>query len=591
MFKDFDVIVVYDSSRLTRGGARHGFTVRSEFAREGVLIISVMDPIPDGDFKDMIQSVMDTQNHLQAKKTSGFVTRGILDAVRRKSVEKHGAAPIGVDRQYLDVNGKPKLRLRQLSGGIRELLQEPSGEVIARHHRGEHPTAAYLLGEGETVRLVPGDSHVMKVIREAFRLRYRDGQGFTRIAKYVVEQGVKPLRAQAWTAGAMRDILTNPTYLGWSYFMKLKCGLYHFAGQDRPQEREVNQDELEKLGRESVPRDRRPVEEMIEVQHPELANFIEDAEVRVAAERVIRGYYQDWHLRHAKPKLKNNSNQPNSRFFLKDVLRDKYYNRKFCGQTHGRNSKYRDYMCNPVIEVEPRECALFTTAPAPPLEGAALGVLKEVFANTAEIKSLIDGFVTDAIAALPSEQEKQKLREELEAIKARVLQMQRSFTADELRDSGQVIEELRNRRAQIEHRLAMAQNQVKLDPQKLAADIHGSLCEFQQHLGDGDCYEKLRMLVNVICPRVTVDLETFEAEVMVALPKQILYAADWRTMCGTCGREVSNAGVAHRDFWLPLGNYWLVPVIERPRTRKHRPKISGYEWMRIDEPPSLREAA
>src|SRR5207245_85576 len=145
-------------------------------------------------------------------------TRGIEDAVKRGTVEKHGGGcPLGIHRQYLDPTGKPKLRLRYLPGGIRELINEHTGETEARYNRGQHMTAAYLLGIGEKTRFVPGDENVMKAIREAFRMRYRDKIGYTRIARYFVEQGIRPLRTAAWTDGAIRDIMMNPTYLGWSY--------------------------------------------------------------------------------------------------------------------------------------------------------------------------------------------------------------------------------------------------------------------------------------------------------------------------------------------------------------------------------------
>jgi DNA invertase Pin-like site-specific DNA recombinase len=55
--RNYDVLVVYDSSRLTRGGSTHACSIRRDFAKLGVLILSVMDPIPDGDFRDVIQSV------------------------------------------------------------------------------------------------------------------------------------------------------------------------------------------------------------------------------------------------------------------------------------------------------------------------------------------------------------------------------------------------------------------------------------------------------------------------------------------------------------------------------------------------------
>src|SRR4051812_36779071 len=56
LFQTYDVVLVYDSSRLTRGGAKHSFAVRYEFLKLGVVILSVMDPVPDGDFADVMQT-------------------------------------------------------------------------------------------------------------------------------------------------------------------------------------------------------------------------------------------------------------------------------------------------------------------------------------------------------------------------------------------------------------------------------------------------------------------------------------------------------------------------------------------------------
>ena len=50
----YDVLVVYDASRLTRGGATHSALIRRKFAKAGVIILSATDQPPDGDFADVM---------------------------------------------------------------------------------------------------------------------------------------------------------------------------------------------------------------------------------------------------------------------------------------------------------------------------------------------------------------------------------------------------------------------------------------------------------------------------------------------------------------------------------------------------------
>lgn len=389
----------------------------------------------------------------------------------------------------------------------------------------------------------------------------------------------------------------NPTFLGWGLFLQMKCGLHHHAAADRPVERFVNQAELEKLGRLEVPRERRPFEDMMVIQHRELAGYIgeEDADVRKAAEAAIRQYFADWETKKLVPdekrSIRNHNSQARTRYFLRDVLRDKHYSRKFCGQTHGRDGAYRDYLCNSVIEFEKREHPLPQTVRADPLERAVIGVLKAVFSDLKDIKQRIAVVAARIIAEQPDAVERARLQEQLAENKKTMRQLQNTFTAEELGENPQRVTELREERKRIEKRLAIAEAaHVKLDAAKLTADIIECLSAFETGL-DGDGYERLRMLVNTVCPRITIDLETYEAEVMVALPTMLLWSpsSDWRMMCGTFTREVLSQGIAHRDSWLILGVYHLKPTIWTPPPKLGRVKPLAYDWSRIDDQPPEQE--
>jgi DNA invertase Pin-like site-specific DNA recombinase len=577
LFKNYDVILVYDSSRLTRGGATHAATIRRDFAKLGVLIISVMDHVPEGDFKDVIQSVIDTQNHLYSKKHSGFVTRGIYDAVKNGVTEKHGGSPYGIDRLYLDMSGKPMLRLKYLTGGVRRLIHVATGD-FRDIRRGENPGAAHLLGAGERSILVPGDDKIQEVVREVFKLRYSHGMGYTRIARYVASTGIYPKISKKWTPNAMRDILLNPCYLGWSYPFYLKTGLFHNIAADRPEERDINQDALEEAGLETVPRERHDLSNIAKVYHPALANFISDPIVREAASKAIECRFHDWHKRHNDVVLDNPNRRPNSHYFLRGVLRDFHYDRSFSGSTTGRNGDTRYYVVNAAIELVERSTPLAYRIRAEPIENAALNAIRVAFSDTQLLTDGVQRYVASTIENQPSQLRVKELEQESEDLKNKLAAILETFSHEEMKNSGEYISGLRNRRSAIERDLSLTKIETKANPKELVESITNDLLLFDRKL-DGDCFEKLRLLIKTICPRIVFNLETFEADIEVALPKSLIHAGTaWSLMSGTYGQDVSTGCKAHRDFWLPIALFRLKPVFGNPYKhtgRLHTPVV-GY---------------
>ncbi len=174
----------------------------------------------------------------------------------------HGSAPYGIDRLYYDTTETPTLRLRYLPGARRQLINEQTEKCIEGFEaRRTNQSRLILWPEVRKVRLVPGDPKMVEAIQEAFRLRYRHGWGYTRIGQYFVSKGVYPLRAMYWHDSGVRDILMNPIYLGWGYFLQMKTGLHYNADANGPQERltstKIHSEAV--AHRLTVPRDRRCV--------------------------------------------------------------------------------------------------------------------------------------------------------------------------------------------------------------------------------------------------------------------------------------------------------------------------------------------
>jgi DNA invertase Pin-like site-specific DNA recombinase len=63
LLNDFDVLLVSDLSRLTRDVDDLSM-IRRKFAGVGVLIQSIADPVTEGDFDDVLQSIIQTDDDL-----------------------------------------------------------------------------------------------------------------------------------------------------------------------------------------------------------------------------------------------------------------------------------------------------------------------------------------------------------------------------------------------------------------------------------------------------------------------------------------------------------------------------------------------
>jgi DNA invertase Pin-like site-specific DNA recombinase len=392
-YKNYDVIVVYDSSRLTRGGSGHGSAIRRDFAKVAVLILSIMDPVPEGDFRDVMQSLIDTNNHIYSRKLSGFVTRGLVQGLLRRDYEHIGGLPIGIDRVYLRADGTPHLRLRNVGHGVRHLIDEQTQQVSRVYDPTVDRNVSYLKQRDEKVRLVLGEDRVTAAIREAFALRYKHNWGYTRISRHLSRNGIKPMRGRYWRASVVRGFLLNPMYLGWSYSLKVASGLFHKGDVNSPQDRKIDQTIYEDDGRETLPRENRPKSEMVRIEHQHLEAFITDLIVREKAEAAINEFFDEFHLK-KEHVLCNFKLHPTSKYFLSGLMRDKQYGRVLIGTTTGRKKRpNRYYKVSNINEFTDAGTTGRAGVPADPLEKTVLAVLRGLFGDTQRVSRMIQRHV------------------------------------------------------------------------------------------------------------------------------------------------------------------------------------------------------
>jgi hypothetical protein len=572
---------LYDSSRLTRGGSRHGSTIRSDFLKVRVVILSVMDPVPDGDFQDVMQSIIDTQNHLYSRKLSGFVTRGIVQGVLRGDSAHHGLVPLGIDRLYVRADGTPFYRLRYPGHGVRQLFEESTGKLIREFYPKVDRNTAYRTMAGEKVLVVPGDPYVVDVIREAFRLRYVDKYGYRRIRQYIVKMGIKPLMKAKWRDSVVRNILLNPIYLGWGYFLQSESGLFHIGDPNQPRKRALNQAEFEDADRNTVPHKPRHVSEMIPLKFPHMQGFITDPVVRERAEAAIKAYFETRHIRGTPCQLQNPNRRPDTRYILRGLLRDPAQDSMYTGRTTGKNATVRYYQLRGVYDFTDAGSPARRLLPAEPLERLVLHLLHYTLSSSDRVNTAVRTYVQKALSREHASRDREALVAETEEIKEKFSAMMVTLSAKQLREQKPLLDNMQARRDEIERALAA------MPCGQLSADVDGIVTRMLAILGqpdaemDGPAYEKLRHLVCSLCPKFELNILTREGLLEVALPELALFRSGQglEQMCETYN-EVHSVGHSAHHFSrdLKLATY-SITFISPDANRK--PWLGEYVWSEV----------
>lgn len=580
--KDYDLLIVYDSSRLTRGGARHGFSIRRDFAKAGIFILSVMDPVPDGDFKDVMQSLIDTQNNLFSKKLSGLISRGVMSSILRGDIPVHGAVPIGIDRLYRRADGTPFMRVRHVGNGVRELQNEETGKLIARYGANG---SVYRKQKSEKVQLVMGDPVVVNAIREAFELRYKYGWGYGRIGLHLTQLGIKPMKKTLWSSRPVRDFLVNPLYLGWSYFLKSASGLFTKMTVDGPVTRtDVDQDQLEEQQRMTVPHAPRSVDEMFRIEHPGLKDFLIDPVVRQKAEAAIKKIFDEYHLPKKPAPLGICNRYPRTRYFLRGLMLERTYQRHLVGRvTSGTHENRYYHLSHNTVFCKRGEVGR-RTIPAEPLERAVLEILRHLFGGLGQARCMVDKYVTKVLAERPEQLDRQRLELELKEVKSRMRLIYTTASMDQTADLLDILKALRAREEEIGRQLTLVPLQVVAEEAgAMTEKIHGALCSLDAGM-DERCYERLRHLLRNILRNFTVDLGTREASFEVVLPEDLLRSSEgFEVMCATSSNFHSSSGCTLNSRMIEIGVFKLIPPI-MPSLRA--PTNGQYRWIEITDDPN-----
>lgn len=521
--ESFDLLIVLDSSRLTRAGGFHVQQIEADLEDAGIEIVYVNDPTPEGDAGDIYKFMQGWSNQQAAKKISEGATRGMMAALEDGRKLPFGRPQYGIDKLYLSPDGRKLHIIRNLADGTQQQLHPETGDVIATFGRNERTgtPAHYTKQKHERVVPIPGDPKRVAVICTMFELHYVQGRGSRYIARYLNDRGVPNASGAAWSTGVIANMLVNPIYIGWGVGRRTTKSIYNMIG--RPgQGPQPSLAESKELRNRRQPLLRyRPTEDWWAREFETLSDLLPEHLQALARPKIEQKL-----LDQVEKKVQGTQSldkHTQSDYILKHLLHSKQGNHPMTGRTTGRQNRY--YLVSRGQSNPESGSVLKRMIPATPLEEAVLRVIEEMLLQNPNIPELMDEVVrAERKRQHPNEGELKKLEAE-----RRKLVKQIDLYIEQVEDTADPDQEERLTLKRSRLRIVNQQlNTIRSNDRTDGLDIADQTSRLVQAFSEiGENLRKLppaalRAVVQHFIPELVVDLETRQVEMTLALP-------DWVT--------------------------------------------------------------
>ena len=297
---DFELLVVHDLSRLTRGGAIAGNYLQYRLAQVGVELLSVHDEHLGGEMGDVLSSFKHMAAQQQAKATALAVTRGRSASIERGDSPSIPRPPFGIDRLVLGprnqqhAGGEPRFILHLEPDGSQTKLDPLTRQVLGRYgldgKRGARQH--YRKQDDETIVLVAGDPTDAATVREMFRLYDVEGWGYHRICRHLNERSIPAPTGGAWAKSSVRNLVSNPLYVGLAVTQRKVSGRYYARGAGSSRGGggpiKVERPLAETAGRRHLPHRPRPLSDWRIERLDAFREFLPQPTQRLARRRILR---------------------------------------------------------------------------------------------------------------------------------------------------------------------------------------------------------------------------------------------------------------------------------------------------------------
>ena len=402
---DFDVLLVQDSARLTRGGTRHGNAVIFALGTAGVDVVCINEHSTGDEEQDAVfQTLGFWAAQKMAKDLSFAATRGQMSSLANGFIPHTSRIPYGVDRLYVGLDGKPRHRIRNLPDGTQQLLRPDEEIVVTTYAKSPKKGASlhYKRQSDERIVLVPGAPECVAAVRQMYRRHLRDGWGCHRIARELNDACLPSPTGKDWGIYTVESILNNGTYAGAGVSDRYAKGIYYIRGGDKsPKPAKLSTQKRTTCRK--APIRLRPREDWKFQPHPLLVDYL-GAELRdLAVARHEREFAKQAQkaVATSKPLVPHRDKHGDSAYVLKGLLKARGSGApmtgKLSGPTHNRT---RYHTVGRAWRKPKTGSASARLVPAEAVERAVLSVVQDVLTNLPDLRSRLAGILDEQLAAL-----------------------------------------------------------------------------------------------------------------------------------------------------------------------------------------------
>lgn len=272
---DFDLVVVYDVDRFSRGGPIIGSRELGKLWDEDIDVIPICVEIFDDHYGETqwIQALTISNGH--ARNQSNAVTRGIASSRKDGRSLPSRRMPFGTDRLIRCPERRPKHIVRVLRNGWQVVLDPDTGDEIERFPPKRNGTGnRYRKQKHDYEELCPGHPDDVELLREIFRHRYIDDWSIEKITEDLNLRGIPGITGGVWCKGTIRNLLKNPSYVGFVVANQSSRAIYFRCGSIQPEE--VERTLKMRSGKEGPSLYIRPVEDHLEIPQPLIKSWTPD---------------------------------------------------------------------------------------------------------------------------------------------------------------------------------------------------------------------------------------------------------------------------------------------------------------------------
>jgi hypothetical protein len=549
---DFEVVVVQDTTRLTRSGPQHAASVEYSLGCSGIELVYALDEIPTGDVGDVMKALLHMSGRQHAKSISMASARGSMSSLLQGRSAHCRRPPYGIDRLYLAPDGTPNHIIRNLVDGSQVMLDTETAAVIRSFRRNERTGMPnhYVKQKDERVQLVPGDSDDVETVRRIYYRHHVDNWGYPRIARDLNDEGIPSPTGKLWHVATIRSILLNPTYIGLGIANRISNAIYHKRTPDAPTP--VQTDTRTLAHGKRPPTKTRPRSEWHEREEPAVTDLL-GPEVRAMAKEKHERHLDE--LTAGREPVVNKDRHRDSPYLLKNIVTSKQGGYRMTGRITGRSPYRRRYYRVSQALSTPRsaDAVLRKSIPAEPLEQAVLAIVQTMLLRAPDIRDrIIDTIRKQHRESVITDAHLVELRKRRDAVTRKL-----EFALEELDDVGREalkgkLKNLQTEVRAIDDRIRRARPVATLGGENLDAAtdaILGRITTLAESMDDLPAVA-VRRLLEAVVHRAVVDLEARGVELELRLPSWLLDTSE--PMCLDAAFACKYDIETHHEDGVPL---------------------------------------